>query len=135
MPPHEDSPGEVVKPFSTVLTSVSSACLLAVVATALGDFVGRAARTTHPVGPTFPSDFFVTFTFIDEVVEAAHGGQAQGGRSSNFITSSKPNMSHPKVWVKSLRVIGLVERHASPAGVFANPKRRSNGPLTVSGAQ
>jgi hypothetical protein len=102
MPPHEDSPGEVVKPFSTVLTSVSSACLLAVVATALGDFVGRAARTTHPVGPTFPSDFFVTFTFIDEVVEAAHGGQAQGGRSSNFITSSKPNMSQDHYQARKL---------------------------------
>ena len=94
MPPHEEGPGEVVKPFSTVLAGVSSAFLLPVVATALGDFVGRATRTTHPVGPAYPSDFFVTFSFIDEVVEAAHGGQAQGGRSSNSITSSKPNMSH-----------------------------------------
>jgi hypothetical protein len=38
------------------------------------DLVGGAARTTDPVGPAFPSDFFVTFTFIKEVVEAAHDG-------------------------------------------------------------
>jgi hypothetical protein len=74
MPPPKEGPGEVVKPFSTVLTGVSSAFLLPVVTTALGDFVGRATRTTHPVGPAYPSDFFVTFSFIDEVVEAAHGG-------------------------------------------------------------
>jgi len=69
---------------------------LPVVATALGNFVGRASRTTHAVGPADPSDFFVTFSFINPVVETAHGGQAQGGRSSNFIMSSKPNMSHPE---------------------------------------
>jgi hypothetical protein len=93
MPPHEDGPSEVVKSLSTVLAGVSSAFLLPVVATALGDFIGRATRTTHPVGPAYPSDFFVTFSFIDEVVEAAHGGQTQSGRSLNFIMSSKPNMS------------------------------------------
>jgi hypothetical protein len=31
--------------------------------------------------------------FIDQVVEAAHGEQAQSGQSLNFTTSSKPNMS------------------------------------------
>jgi hypothetical protein len=35
----------------------------------------------------------VTFSFIDEIVEAAHGGQTQGGQSLNSIMSSKPNMS------------------------------------------
>ena len=94
MPPHEKGPGEVVKPFSAVLAGVASAFLLPVVATALGDFVGRATRTTHPVGPADPSDFFVTFSFIDEAVEAAHGGQAQSEQNLDFIMSSKPNMSH-----------------------------------------
>jgi hypothetical protein len=93
MPPHENGPGKVVKPFSAVLAGVSATFWLPVVATALGDFVGRASRTTHAVGPADPSDFFVTFSFINEVVEAAHGGQAQSERSSNFIMSSKPNMS------------------------------------------
>ena len=93
MPPHEKGPGEVVKPFSTVLAGVASAFLLPVVATALGDFIGRTTWTTHPVGPADLSDFFVTFSFIDEVVEAAHGGQAQSGQSPNFTTSSKPNVS------------------------------------------
>jgi hypothetical protein len=90
MPPHEDGSGEVVKSLSTVLASVSVAGLLPVVATALGDFVGRATRTTHPVGPAYPSDFFVTFFFIDEVVEAAHGGQTQGGQSSSLSRPQNP---------------------------------------------
>jgi len=68
MPPHEKGPGEVVKPFSAVLAGVASAFLLPVVATALDDFVGRTSRTTHAVGPADPSDFFVTFSFINEVV-------------------------------------------------------------------
>jgi hypothetical protein len=90
MSPHEDGPGEVVKPFATVLAGVSAACLLPVVATTLGDFVGRATRTTYPVGPAYPSDFFVTFFFIDKVVEAAPGGQAQGGQSSNLSRPQNP---------------------------------------------
>jgi hypothetical protein len=92
MPPHENGPGEVVKPFSAVLAGVASAFVLPVVATPLGDFVGRASRTTHAVGPADPSDFFVTFSFINQVVDAAHGGQAQSGQSLNFIMSSKPNI-------------------------------------------
>jgi hypothetical protein len=68
MPPHEEGPGEIVKPLSTVLAGVSATFLLPVVATALGDFVGRASRTTHAVGPADPSDFFVTFSFINKVV-------------------------------------------------------------------
>jgi len=90
MPPHEDGPGEVVKPCSTVLAGVSSAFLLPVVATALGDFVGRATWTKHPVGQAYPSGFFVTFSFIDEVVEAAHGGQTQGGQSSSLSCPQNP---------------------------------------------
>jgi hypothetical protein len=93
MPPHEEGPGEVVNPFATVLAGISAAGWLPVVATPLSDLVGRATRTTHPVGPADPSDFFVTFFFIDEVVEAAHGGQVQSGQSLNFTMSSKPNMS------------------------------------------
>jgi hypothetical protein len=68
MLPHENGPGQVVKLFSAVLAGVSATFLLLVVATALGDFVGRASRTTHAVGPTDPSDFFVTFSFINEAV-------------------------------------------------------------------
>jgi hypothetical protein len=94
MPPLEDSPGEVVKPFATVLAGISAACWLPVVMTTLGDSGGRATRTTHSVGPAYPSDFVVTFAFIDQVVEAAHGEQAQSGQGLNFTTSSKPSMSH-----------------------------------------
>ena len=111
MPPHEKGPGEVVKPFSAVLAGVASAFLLPVVATALDDFVGRASRTTHAVGPADPSDFFVTFSFINEVVEAAHGGQAQSGQSANFIMSSKPNMS--------LEKLEAIERLGLPGDLFS----------------
>jgi hypothetical protein len=93
MPPHEEGLGKIVKPLSAVFAGAAATCWWPVVATALGDFVGRASRTTHAVGPADPSDFFVTFSFINQVVEAAHGGPAQSGRSLNFIMSSKPNMS------------------------------------------
>ena len=116
MLPLEEGPGEVVKPFSTVLAGVSSACLLPVVATALGDFVGRATRTPHPVGPVYPSDFFVTSSFIDEVVEAAHGGQAQSGQSPNFVTPSKPNMSQKCHGDNNLGLVLLYRQSNLPPG-------------------
>ena len=111
MPPLEKGPGEIVKPFSTVLAGIAAACWLPVVATPLGDAGGRATRTTHSVGPAYPSDFFVTLAFIDQVVEAAHGEQAQSGQSLNFTTSSKPNMSLPKIASASTAILCLcIER-------------------------
>jgi hypothetical protein len=68
MPSHEEGLGKIVKSLSTVLAGVAATFLLPVVATALGDFVGCASRTTHAVGPADPSDFFVTFSFINKVV-------------------------------------------------------------------
>jgi hypothetical protein len=86
--PHEYRPRQVVKPPPAVLARVAAAFLLPMVLAAPVDLVGRAVRATHPTGPASISDFIVAFTFVYEVVEAAHGG-----KKLNFIMSSKPNKS------------------------------------------
>jgi hypothetical protein len=90
---HEERPRQIVEPPPAVLAGVAAAFLLPMVLAALVDLVGRAARATHPAGPTFLSDLLVAFVFVYQVVEAAHGGQ-----NPNFIMPSKPNKSLGGFW-------------------------------------
>jgi hypothetical protein len=94
MVPHEDRPCEVVKPLPAVLARVATAFLLPMVLATLADLVRLAVRATHPMGPTFLSDFIVALGFVYEFVYTAHSGQVLGRQILNSITSSKPNMSH-----------------------------------------
>jgi hypothetical protein len=89
MSSHENRPRQVIKPLATVLARVALAGLVPMVLATPIDLVRGAARTTDPIGPAFPPDFFVTFTFIQEFVQVAHDEQNQ-----NYTMSSKPNKSH-----------------------------------------
>jgi hypothetical protein len=72
MVPHEDRPREVVKPLPAVLARVATAFLLPMILAALADLVRRAVRATHPMRPTFLSDFIVALGFVYEFVNTAH---------------------------------------------------------------
>ncbi len=63
---------------------------------ALADLVRCAVRATHPMRPTFLSDFIVALGFVYKFVNTAHCRQILDRRSLDSTTSSKPNMSRKR---------------------------------------
>ncbi len=71
--------------------------MLPVVLAPLDDLVGGAAQATLALRPEPPPQFSVALVFIDQVVQAAHGGQ-----KLNTTRISEPNKSHFPLFLNAL---------------------------------